>query len=169
MEIQFDKEADRFINKLLNHFQQNYEISHDVTVGDFCFPALAEFHIMEEKTFFGFKANLQSKEANEYLFFLSMENFPLELSSGIDSLVDAIEKQFLNFHENLAFTLFSIVFVTTELEKASIKQIKRYNRRRSYRSAWSILRIVVVEMNNNRITCNRDGTDLGQIIKKQVI
>jgi len=169
MDNQYYKAADKVMGRLLNYFKRNYEIKNDVYIGGYCAVALAEYHFLENKSLFGLnKIEMQGKEANEYVLFFCMDIFPPELTVGFDSVIDAVEKRFLNPHEHHAYTFFSIVFVVPELDKALRKEIKKYKRRKTYRSGWSLTRVAVVETNCNQVTSNKDGTELAKIFQKQL-
>lgn len=159
------------LQKLLIYYGEHYEIRHDFTVGGQEVRTLAEFHMSEEKSLFGFKASglkLRSTEANEYVLFLLEDSVASESVERYFQLLEAAEKELLKVHDEHGYSFFSLVTLTNSIDKAAAAKLKKHKARRTYATGWGMLRIAVVEIGSLTAYVNKDGRELGQLVINQL-
>ena len=155
------------LQKLLVYYGAHYEIRHNFAVGEHVVPVLAEFHLTEEKTLFGFKSSglkMRSTEANEYVLFLLEDRVVSDSMEGLFQLIKAAETELLKIHDDHAYSFFSLVVLAHSVDKEAVAKLKKYKARKTYATGWGMIRMALVDVGSLTAYANRDGKELGRLV-----
>lgn len=157
------------LEQILQHYAENYEINYQPEIGDGDGRALAEYHIMTEKTMFGVKMKLGSTEANESVLFVCEESFTLQVLAKLKKLCESLEQKCLNMHKQHAYSMFSVVLIAKEVDKEAIKMLKKYRVRKEYQYGWGLYRVAVIDAVTLKAYGNTDGIELARMVRNWAV
>lgn len=151
------------LQRVLHSFEQYY----DVKAGEEPFAAEAEFHSHTEQYLLIRAARVADIDSHEYVFFVEEENLTTD---RLELLVKAAwDKGISKVHPcpGHRSSDIALIIIADTIEDSALRQISCIKYSKSYRFSlwgWSSLRLMAYEVSSGRISCNRLGRSLKNLV-----
>lgn len=152
---------------LLKSFIRYYDIKEEGVQPPFA--AEAEFHSHEEQFFLVKQAKLSEAESKEFVFFAVSEHLTLDELKMLDEAAwqTGMSRVFPHDgHRNSDVVLIILADKVDADAAALIKKLKRYESYKRTLHGWSHYRVIVRDMSTGKVTFNRMGRTLKNVLSK---
>ena len=152
---------------LLKSFIRYYDIKEEGVQPPFA--AEAEFHSHEEQFFLVKQAKLSEAESKEFVFFAVSEHLTLDELKMLDEAAWQTGMSRVFPHDGHRNSDVVLVILADKVDKeaaAFIKKLKRYESYRRTLHGWSHYRVIVRDMSTDKVTFNRMGRTLKNVLSK---
>ena len=152
---------------LLKSFIRYYDIKEECVQPPFA--AEAEFHSHEEQFFLVKQAKLSEAESKEFVFFAVSEHLTLDELKMQDEAAwqTGMSRVFPHDgHRNSDVVLIILADKVDADAAALIKKLKRYESYKRTLHGWSHYRVIVRDMSTGKVTFNRMGRTLKNVLSK---
>lgn len=151
-----------YLDKLLNAYSHNYDISHDVDVDGYQYPATATYYLRDENYLISRKHVLNALEQHEYVYFYLCENLSAELlHEQIEITLNAGMKQIKPHKEHMS-SYVTLVILAKTIDVDAKKLLKKTHYRKNFRLAlhgWMEYHIAAMETSTMSFFSNLDGRE----------
>lgn len=169
--MKFETWAESVFDHLTSHYGKDFEISYNLELGDMAVPVVFSRRNRQPKSYFGIpiKNAPPGPEACEFVFMLREREFNEDTLAFVRELILRAENEYVSPGKDHGFTFISVVILCENLDNKTRKTLKNFNLYKKYPSdgGWFLARIVVASQ-NGILSCNKDGTDFRNLLKKNV-
>jgi len=154
------------IEKILDYYRDQYEMTYDTEAFGVSVPYLAKRSDRQEKTVLGFRMgkDLYGPEASEYVFILKYDVLTVDILKQVETLLASAEKGYVTLSSDHAFTFLTAIIVTDKIDDDTL--IKRFKLSHNYhRDGFTMARIAALPPDGGCV-CSKDGKDLKRLIEK---
>ena len=158
---------EEMLKKMLRSFAAYYDINTETPAAPFA--AEAVFHSHSDAYFLVKSAAIGEAESHEYVFFASVDQLDSSLLASLDQTawdtgISRVKPH--SSHRNTDVTLVVAASSVTEEAKAQIPRLKHYKNYRMSLHGFSHYRLIVLDLSNEKMTCNRQGHSMKKIFSK---
>ena len=155
------------LEKALRSYSAYYDVNRETPEAPFA--AEAVFHSHSSTYFLTKSATIGEAESNEYVFFALTDHLDEENFQRLDSL--AWEKGLARVkpHANHRNTDISLVVIASSVTEGAENLARRQKHYKSYclsLHGFSHYRLIVLDLSNEKMTCNRQGHSMKKIFSK---
>jgi len=152
---------------LLKSFVRYYDIKEEGVQPPFA--AEAEFHSHEEQFFLVKQAKLSEAESKEFVFFAVTEHLTLDELKVLDETAWATGMSRVFPHDGHRNSDVVLIILADKVDAdaaACLKKLKRYESYKRTLHGWSHYRVIVRDMSTGKVTFNRMGRTLKNVLSK---
>lgn len=155
------------LERALRSYMAYYDVERETPEEPFA--AEAAFHSHSSAYFLTKSATIGEAESNEYVFFALADRLDEELFRKLDHA--AWEKGLARVkpHANHRNTDISLVVIASSVTESAENLARRQKHYKSYRLSlhgFSHYRLIVLDLSNEKMTCNRQGHSMKKIFSK---
>ena len=157
--------------KLLNAYRCYYDVTREFPVGDFVFPAMAEFHSRSEKYVLVKKAKIWGMEMNEYVYFLLADRLEPEMLRHAVDLAREDGLGRIKPHSEHMYSHVSLSIIAQEIPEETVRLIRRYRFHKNFRLSlhgWMEFRIAAFDRSSGRLISNPAGKDVRKTLEQNL-
>lgn len=152
---------------LLKSFVRYYDVKEDGVQPPFA--AEAQFHSHEEQFFLVKQAKLSEAESKEFVFFAVSDHLTLNEAKMLDETAWKTGLSRVLPHDGHRNSDVVLVILADQVDKDAASYLKKLRRYESYRHTlhgWSHYRVIVRDMSTGKLTFNRMGRTLKNVLGK---
>ncbi len=154
------------LERVLDAFGVYYNVKRDDVTEPFA--AEAEFSLHDEQYFLVRSARLGESDSREYVYFATEEHLDQPRLEALDAIAWQHGLSRVTPHENHRNTDIVLIILARHMDQEAASLIPRLRRTKLYRfglQGCSHYRLVAGELSTGRLVCNRQGRDLGKLIR----
>ena len=152
---------------LLKSFIRYYDIKEEGVQPPFA--AEAEFHSHEEQFFLVKQAKLSEAESKEFVFFAVSEHLTADELKKFDEAAWQTGMSRVFPHDGHRSSDVVLIILADKVDAdaaAKLKKLKRYESYKHTLHGWSHYRVIVRDMSTGKVTFNRMGRNLKNVLSK---
>lgn len=157
-----DTTLQTMLDKLLNVYSHQYDITRDIQVEGGSFPATAVYYLRDENYLLSRKHVLSAVEQHEYLYFFLTDRLDVPtLQAQIDLSKNAGLK-LVKPHKDHMFSNVGLVILANTIDPEAQKLIKKTRFRKNYRltlQGWTEYQLAAMEVSTNSFFSNPAGKE----------
>lgn len=159
--------AKEALPELLKSFVRYYDVKSENIQPPFA--AEAEFHSHEEQFFLIKQAKLGEAESKEFVFFAVSEHLTLDEAKVLDETAWKTGLSRVVPHDGHRSSDVVLIVLADQVDAdaaAYLKGLKRYESYKHMLHGWSHYRVIVRDMSTGKLTFNRMGRSLKNVLSK---
>lgn len=157
--------------KLLTAYGCYFDVNRDLAVGDFVFPAMAEFHSRSEKYVLVKSAKIWGMEQNEYVYLVLADTLEEPFLSHVIALAQQDGMGRIKPHGEHMYSYVSMAVIADHVTPEAERLIRRYRFGKSFRLAlhgWMEFRIAALDRSSGKVLSNRAGRDVRETLEQNL-